>query len=47
MLVFYFSAIRRDFDLKFIQDTYRVVLNSLKLTSVGQMSRSQGQYIAF
>ena len=24
------SAIRRDIDLKFIQDTYRVVLNSLK-----------------
>ena len=31
MLVFYFSAIRRDIDLKFIQDTYRVVLNSLKI----------------
>ena len=29
-LVFYFSAIRRDIDLKFIQDTYRVVLNSLQ-----------------
>ena len=29
-LVFYFSAIRRDIDLKFVQDTYRVVLNSLK-----------------
>ena len=28
ILVFYFSAIRRDIDLKFIQDTYRVVLNS-------------------
>ena len=29
--VFYFSAISRDIDLKFIQDTlYRVVLNSLK-----------------
>ena len=27
-LVFYFSAIRRDIDVKFIQDTYRVVLNS-------------------
>ena len=26
----FFSAIRRDIDLKFIQDTYRVVLNSLK-----------------
>ena len=25
ILVFYFSAIRRDMDLKFIQDTYRVV----------------------
>ena len=30
ILVFYFVAIRRDIDLKFIQDTYRVVLNSLK-----------------
>ena len=30
ILVFYFSVIRRDIDLKFIQDTYRVVLNSLK-----------------
>ena len=40
ILVFYFLAIRRDIDLKFIQDTYRVVLNSL-----GQ--RSQGWYIAF
>ena len=29
ILVFYFSAIRRDIDLKFIQDTYRVVLKSL------------------
>ena len=37
ILVFYFSAIRRDIDLKFIQDTYRVVLNSLKkLTFIGQ-----------
>ena len=31
ILVFYFSAIRRDIDLKCIQDTYRVVLNSLKI----------------
>ena len=30
ILVFYLSAIRRDLDLKFIQDTYGVVLNSLK-----------------
>ena len=29
ILLFYFSAIRRDIDLKIIQDTYRVVLNSL------------------
>ena len=29
ILVFYLSAIRRDIDLTFIQDTYRVVLNSL------------------
>ena len=28
ILVFYFSAIRRDIYLKFIHDTYRVVLNS-------------------
>ena len=27
ILVFYFSTISRDIDLKFIQDTYRVVLN--------------------
>ena len=30
ILVFYFSAIRTDIDLKFIQDTYKVVRNSLK-----------------
>ena len=30
ILVFYFSAIRRDIDLKCIHDTYRVVLNSLQ-----------------
>ena len=30
ILVFNFSAIRIDIDLKFIQDTYRVILNSLK-----------------
>ena len=28
ILVFYFSAIRRDIDLKCIQDTHRVVLKS-------------------
>ena len=27
IFVFYFSAIGRDIDLKFIQDTYRVVIN--------------------
>ena len=42
ILVFYFSAIRRDIDLKFIQDTYRVVLNIDH-----QRSRSQGRYSAF
>ena len=48
ILVFYFSAIRRDIDLKFIQDTYRVVLNSLKkLTFIVQWSKSLGRYIAF
>ena len=30
ILVFYLSAIRRDIDLKFIQDTYMVALNTLK-----------------
>ena len=30
ILVFYFSAIKRYIDLKFILDTYRIVLNSLK-----------------
>ena len=40
ILVFYFSAIRRDIDLKFIQDTYMVVLK-------GQRSRSQGRNLAF
>ena len=30
ILVFYFSAIRRDIDLKFMQDIYRVAVNSLK-----------------
>ena len=39
ILVFYFSAIRRDIDLKFIQDTYRVVLDSLT-KFIGQRSRS-------
>ena len=29
ILVFYFLAIRRDIDMKFIQDTYRGVFNSL------------------
>ena len=30
ILVFYFSAIRGDIDLQFMQDIYRVALNSLK-----------------
>ena len=48
ILIFYISATRRDIDLTFIQDTYRVVLDSLKkLTFIGQRSRSQGRYIAF
>ena len=49
ILVFYFSAIRRDIDLKCTQDTDRVVLNWVrteKLTFIGQRSRSQGRYIA-
>ena len=40
ILVFYFSAIRRDIDLKFIQDTYRVVLHRSKV-------KVTGRYIAF
>ena len=40
ILVFYFSAIRRDIDLKFIHDTYRVVLNALKKND---LHRSKGQ----
>ena len=28
--VFYFSAISRDIDLKFMQDSYKVVINSRK-----------------
>ena len=49
ILVFYFSAIRRDTDLKFIQDTDMIVLNSpiQILTFIGQRSRSQGRYITF
>ena len=43
ILVFYFSAIRRDNDVKCIHDTYRLVLNSLKMTFVGQRSRSRSQ----
>ena len=44
-----FLSYGRDIDLKFIQDTYRVVINSLKkkLTFIGQMSRSQGRYFCF
>ena len=40
ILIFYCSATRRDIDLKFIQDTYRVVLDPLKkLTFIGQGHR--------
>ena len=46
ILVFYFSAIRRDIDLKCMQHTYRVVLNSQKQIDL-QRSRWQGRYIAF
>ena len=48
--IFYFSATRRDIDLKLIPDTYRVVLDSLKKIDL-HMSKvkvtSQGRYIAF
>ena len=48
ILVFYLSAIRRDIDLKFIQDIHRVVLNSPKQIDLHRSkSRSQGRYIAF
>ena len=37
ILVFYFSPIRRDIDLKFIQDTYMVVINAhTKFTNFSQ-----------
>ena len=45
ILVFYFSDIRRDIDLKFIQD--RVVLKSLKTKIDLHRSMSKGRYIAF
>ena len=48
ILIFYFSATRRDIDLKLIQDTYRVVLDSLtKFTFIGQRLRSLARYITF
>ena len=34
ILVFYFSAIIRDIDLKFIYDTYGVVLNLLNKINI-------------
>ena len=42
----YFSAISRYIDLKFIQDTYRVVVNSPNNFDLHR-SKSQGRYIAF
>ena len=42
ILVFYFSAIRRDIDLKFIQDTYRGVLNSLHKSKVKGQGHRDG-----
>ena len=48
ILVFYFSAIRRDIDLKFIRiliGLYSIHYN--KLTFIGQRSRSQGRYLDF
>ena len=41
-LVFYLSAIRSDIDLKCIQDTYSVVLNSIQNIDLHR-SRSQGR----
>ena len=42
ILIFYFSATRRDIDLKLIQDTYRVVLDSLKLSYVKGQGHRDG-----
>ena len=48
IFVFYFSAIRRDIDLKFIQDTKRDVLNSLKNIDLHRIKvKVTGRYIAF
>ena len=46
ILVFYFSAISRNIDLKFIHDTYRVLLNAQKNIDLHR-SKSQGRYIVF
>ena len=45
--VFYFSAIRIDIDLKCIQDTYRVVLNSLKIDLHGSKVKVTGTVHCF
>ena len=37
ILIFYFSAIGRDNDLKIIQDIHRVVLNSLKQIGIHRL----------
>ena len=47
ILLFYFSAIRRYIDLKFIQDTYRVVPNSLKKYLHRSKVKVTARYIAF
>ena len=48
ILVFYLSAIRRDIDLKFIQDPYRGVPNSLKNIDLHRIKvKVTGTVIAF
>ena len=39
ILVFYFSAIRRDIDRTFMQDTYRFVLHRWKVKVTGMVHR--------
>ena len=39
----FFTAIRRDIDLKFMQDIYRVVLNSLKNIDLQCVEASHGE----
>ena len=44
--IFYLSAISRDIDLKLIQDTYRVVINSTKQIDQTGMWGGGGEEVA-